>query len=209
MQPFTMDRRPTHRGGTVLGNHRDAADAARVLSGDIDAFESIVLRWQGPLVNLAFRFCRDRTRAEDLAQEALLKAFRGLASYRGDAAFSTWLIALAVNVCRSSLRRREPVLVGLEALGVAHDPLTADLALQRGDEARLVRAAVAELPRRLRDAILLYYFCDLDGSAAAGALGIPIGTLKARLYRGRELLRRRLGQNLGKQPGDAVLAEET
>ena len=63
-------------------------------------------RWQGPLVNLAYRFCRDRARSEEMAQEAFLRAFRFLDRWRGDAAFSTWLFALATNVYRSQLRRR-------------------------------------------------------------------------------------------------------
>lgn len=187
---------------------QDAADAARVLAGDVDAFAGIVGRWQAPLVNLAFRFCRDRTRSEDMAQEAFLKAFRALASYRGEAAFSTWLIALAVNVFRSSLRRFEPSFVGLDALAATRDPLAADLLLQQSDDAQIVRAAVARLPYRLRDAILLFYFSDLGVAAAAAALRIPVGTLKARLHRGRELLRRRVAKRLGHAAAGAVRAEE-
>src|SRR5271154_6068097 len=77
----------------------------RVLGGDISAFEEIVRRWQGPLINLAYRFCHDRGRAEDMAQEAFLRAYRGLGQWRKDAAFSTWLFALATNLYRSELRR--------------------------------------------------------------------------------------------------------
>jgi RNA polymerase sigma-70 factor (ECF subfamily) len=192
----------------VRRDDEDAADAARALAGDVEAFAGIVERWQGPLINLAFRFCRDRARSQDMAQEAFLKAFRALASYRGDAAFSTWLIALAVNVYRSSLRRYEPPFVGLDALGAAPDPLAADLLTERGDEAKLVRAEVARLPHRLRDAILLYYFSDLGVAAAAAALGVPEGTLKARLHRGRELLRQRVAKRLGRPAAGAVRAKE-
>jgi RNA polymerase sigma-70 factor (ECF subfamily) len=192
----------------VRQDDQDAADAARVLAGDVDAFAGIVERWQRPLVNLAFRFCRERARAEDMAQEAFLKAFRALASYRGEAAFSTWLTALATNVFRSSLRRFEPPFVGLEALAVARDPLAVGLLLEERDDARLVRSAVAGLPHRLRDAILLFYFSDLSVAAAAGALRIPEGTLKARLHRGRELLRRRVAKRLGRPAAGAVCAEE-
>src|SRR5215471_6713669 len=76
----------------------DEEDVDKVLTGDISAFEHIVLRWQGPLVNLAYRFCRDRSRAEDMAQEAFLRAFRGLKSWRRDAAFSSWMFAIATNL---------------------------------------------------------------------------------------------------------------
>jgi len=67
----------------------DQADVERVLSGDVAAFEGIVRRWQGPLVNLAYRFFHDRGRAEDMAQEAFLRAYRGLAKWRREAMFST------------------------------------------------------------------------------------------------------------------------
>src|SRR5438270_2506852 len=93
----------------------DEAAVERVLAGDSAAFEHIVLRWQGPLVNLAYRFCRDRSRAEDMAQEAFLRAYRGLGGWRMDGAFSTWLFALATNLYRSELRRipaRDVPLVG-------------------------------------------------------------------------------------------------
>ena len=83
----------------------DQRDVDRVLSGDVSAFEGVVRRWQGPLVNLAYRFCRDRGRAEEMAQEAFLRAYRGLGKWRREAAFSTWLFALATNLYRSELAR--------------------------------------------------------------------------------------------------------
>jgi RNA polymerase sigma-70 factor (ECF subfamily) len=73
----------------------DQADVEKVLAGDIAAFENIVRRWQIPLINLAYRFCRDRGRAEDMAQDAFLRAYRALGGWRKDGAFSTWLFALA------------------------------------------------------------------------------------------------------------------
>ena len=97
-----------------MSGFEDEADVRLVLAGDVSAFDGIVRRWQGPLVNLAYRFCRDRSRAEDMAQEAFLRAFRGLAQWRKDAAFSTWLFALATNLYRSELRRIPARTVALE-----------------------------------------------------------------------------------------------
>jgi len=71
----------------------DQSAVERVLAGDISAFEGIVRRWQAPLINLAYRFCHDRGRAEEMAQEAFLRAFRALNQWRKDAVFSTWLFA--------------------------------------------------------------------------------------------------------------------
>jgi RNA polymerase sigma-70 factor, ECF subfamily len=92
----------------------DAADVARVLAGEVAAFEAIVRRWQKPLVNLAYRFCRDRSRAEDMAQEAFLRAYRSLSSWRKEAAFSTWLVALATNLYRSEITRLPPLTAPFE-----------------------------------------------------------------------------------------------
>jgi RNA polymerase sigma-70 factor (ECF subfamily) len=96
----------------ISGNQRadeDREDAARVIAGDTQAFEGIVRRWQSPLINLAYRFCRDRGRSEEMAQEAFLRAFRNLASWRQQSAFSTWLFALATNLYCSELRRIPPI----------------------------------------------------------------------------------------------------
>jgi RNA polymerase sigma-70 factor (ECF subfamily) len=208
MQPPSGSGRPTHGGPSLRAEDQDAADAARVLAGDVDAFAGIVQRWQGPLVNLAFRFCRDRSRAEDMAQEAFLRAYRSLASFRGESAFSTWLIALAVNLFRSRLRRHEPAVVGLDAVARLSGLPALELDLERSDRARLVRTAVAGLPARYRDALLLFYFVDLDVAEAASALGVAVGTVKARLHRGRALLRRRVAGRLSSGAPGAACAEE-
>lgn len=87
----------------------DGASARRVLGGDVDAFEGIGERWQGPLINLAYRYCRNRGEAEELAQEAFMKVFKGLGKWRQDSRFSTWLYAVATNHYRSAMRRRRPI----------------------------------------------------------------------------------------------------
>jgi len=172
----------------------DAADVARVLAGDMEAFEGIVRRWQHRLVNIAWRFCRDRETAQDMAQEAFVKAFRSLATFRGESAFSTWLTAIAVNTYRSWLRAEGLPLLPLPAFETIRIVSGNAMPLRRleareRDEA--VRRAVVTLPARYREAILMYYFEEKDLAEAARILGIGEGTLKARLHRGRELLKRR------------------
>lgn len=161
----------------------------KVLAGDVSAFEGIVRRWQGPIVNLAYRFCRDRGRAEELAQEAFLRAYRGLRSWRKEAAFSTWLFALAANLCRSELKRIPPRTVSIEDVAEPRDSRPSDGGFEVEDRDRAVRRAVFALPSKYRDALILFYFHDMDVAAAAQSLGVPDGTLKARLSRGREFLR--------------------
>ncbi|MBZ5547863.1 MAG: sigma-70 family RNA polymerase sigma factor [Acidobacteriia bacterium] len=174
----------------------DQADVAKVLAGEVVAYEGIVRRWQGPLINLAYRFCRDRGRAEELAQEAFLRAYRALGQWRQDAAFSTWLFALATNLYRSEVRRIPARTVPLEEVEEPRDPRAADGGLEDDDRDRAVRRAVFALPPKYREALILFYFHDLDVPTAAQSLGLPEGTVKARLFRGRELLRGKLPQLL-------------
>jgi RNA polymerase sigma-70 factor (ECF subfamily) len=170
----------------------DAADVRRVLAGDLDAFSGIVRRWQGRLVSLAWRFCRDRTMAEDMAQDAFVKAFRALRTFRGDAAFSTWLTAIALNSYRSALRDREPVVAPLDLLRMRSGGRDQLAGLEDGEQASVVRRSVLTLPARYRDPMVLFYFEEMNLAQAAKVLDVPEGTLKARLHRGRELLKRRL-----------------
>ena len=176
----------------------DQTEVERVLAGDISAFEGIVRRWQGPLVNLAYRFCHDRGRSEDMAQEAFLRVYRGLAQWRKDAVFSTWLFALATNLYRSELRRIPARTVSLEDIAEPPDPRASDRGLEDGDYDRdlAVRRAVGALPAKYREALTLFYFHDMDVATAARSLGLPEGTVKARLFRGREILRSKLPQLL-------------
>jgi RNA polymerase sigma-70 factor, ECF subfamily len=181
----------------------DDSDVARVLAGDSDAFEGIVRRWQGRLVTLAWRFCRDRATAEDMAQEAFLKAFRSLRSFRGQAAFGTWLTAIALNAYRSRLRSLGPPLLGLDAARLLAPG--ASRPMQDAERAEVVRRSVLGLPARYRDVIVLFYFQEKDLAETARVLGTAEGTVKARLHRARELLKRRCADLM---PGVRPLAGE-
>jgi len=176
----------------------DQTDVERVLAGNVSAFEGIVRRWQMPLVNLAYRFCHDRGRSEDMAQEAFLRAYRGLAQWRKDAVFSTWLFALATNLYRSELRRIPARTVSLEDIAEPPDTRPADRGLEdiAYDRDLAVRRAVFALPAKYREALTLFYFHDMDVATASRSLGLPEGTVKARLFRGREILRSKLPQLL-------------
>jgi RNA polymerase sigma-70 factor (ECF subfamily) len=161
----------------------DRADAERVLAGEVSAFEGIVRRWQAPLVNLAYRFCRDRGRAEDLAQEAFLRAYRGLPLWRRDAAFSTWLFAVATNLYRSELRRHPARTVSIEDVSELPFACASDGGLAEENRSQALRSAILALPAKYRDPIILFYFHEMDIAAAARSLDLPPGTVKARLSR--------------------------
>lgn len=138
MQPPDSRRAPA-RGENILGANDDQVDVERVLAGNIDAFEFIVRRWHRPLINLAYRFCRDTGRAEEMAQEALLRAYRALSQWRKDAAFSTWLFTLSTNVYRSELARIPAKVISIEEAGELQDMRTADGRLEAEDRDRVAR----------------------------------------------------------------------
>lgn len=162
-------------------------------AGEVDAFEGIVRRWQRPLLNLAYRFCRDRGVAEELVQEAFLRIFRKLHMFREEAVFSTWMFAVATRLFTSHVRRYQPRWLSVDEadqLPSGDDP-SRPVDDRSRDEA--VRRAVNRLPDRYRDAIILYYFLERGVEEAAGALEISPGTLKSRLHRGRKMLEGRMG----------------
>ena len=166
----------------------------RVLGGDTQAFAGIVQRWQGPLINMAWRYCRDRGRAEEMAQEALIRAWRGLGQWRRESSFSTWLFSVAANVYRTELKRIPSVNLSLDQVAEPSRPFVHDAALDGAARDRAIRRAVYALPDKYREPLILYYFHEMDLAAAAATMGLPEGTMKARLSRGRDLLRQRFPQ---------------
>lgn len=159
-------------------------------------------RWQGPLLNLAYRFCRDRTLAEDMVQEAFLRVHRKLDHFDGRSKFSSWLFTVATRVFISETRRSRPGWLfadedAVERVGAEETDPDAGL---RGE---IVRRAVLALPEKYRNAVILYYFHEHDVEEAATSLGLPTATLKTRLHRGRALLRKRLARTLGDRPAHA------
>jgi RNA polymerase sigma-70 factor (ECF subfamily) len=181
----------TPSGAVQKNAAEDLAAVERVLAGEVQAFEGIVRRWQGPLVNMAWRYCRDRGRAEELAQEAFVRAWRGLRGWRREGSFSTWLFALAANVFRSELKRFPTVDLPLEEVAEPSRPAAQHLALAEQLSSETVRRAVLSLPARYREPVVLFYFHEMDVAAAAKTMKLPDGTLKARLSRARTLLRKR------------------
>ena len=194
---------------------QDAEAVARVLAGDVNAFEEIVRRWQRRLINLAWRFSRDRAAAEDMAQEAFITAYKALPTFEGRSAFSTWLTSIALNSYRARLRRDGPPSPSLNVLlarpsffAPRSSTTSAARDFEQRESAEGVRRAVLTLPTRYRDALVLFHLQELDLSETARVLGVKEGTLKARLHRGRELLRRRC-EALGLTPGSDRPGETT
>jgi len=171
---------------------QDREDVHRVLEGDISSFGNIVRRWQNPLVNLAFRFCRDRQRSEEMAQDAFMQIFRNLEKFRGEAAFSTWIFSVSLNVYRSALRRKSLPVKSIDDLMDLAAGQIPYLQIEQQERDELIRQAVALLPKRYRDAIIVFYFREMNLTETAAILRVSEGTAKAWLHRGREMLRNKL-----------------
>src|SRR5438045_7319741 len=168
----------------------DADLVARVLADDDQhAFGELVRQHQSSVRGLLRQLTRtDLALADDLAQEAFLRAYKNIRNFRGEARFSTWLYRIAYNCFREDARRRKE-LVGIdeEQLQTQHDPQAADPGLRHD----LMRA-LNLLPLNERSAILLCCQNGLSHDEAARVLDIPLGTVKTNVLRGREKLKRML-----------------
>ena len=152
------------------------------------AIEKLILQYQTPLLRLCFIQLQDRALAEDAVQETFLKAYKSFAQFRGECSEKTWLTRIAVNTCRDFQRggwfRHTDRRVTPEMLPIGEvQPETEDLDLS---------LAVMKLPRKLREAILLYYYSDMSTEEIAEALGIAQSSVSSRLQRSREKLRKLL-----------------
>jgi RNA polymerase sigma-70 factor (ECF subfamily) len=170
-------------------------------SGDVTAFDGLVRRWESKIRGAIYRVLGSEDEARDLAQEAFLKAYRALPGFKGQAKFSSWLYQIALNLCRDRLRRRRGRPdVSLDALreeGAADSPDRGPSPLelaQTWDLSRRVADAVAALPPEQREVLVLKEYQELTFAEIAEVLDIPLSTVKTRLYRGLDQVRRRLAE---------------
>lgn len=190
---------------------------ARAAKGDTAAFEQLVLRYQKQIYNLALRMVKNREDAQDLAQEAFLKAWNGLETFHFDAAFSTWLYRLASNTCLDFLRsekHRGSISMTVEDEGIEEQlavpdpgPTPEEQVLTRETFAQL-DAAMAALRTEHRQILTLRITNDLSYIEIADVLGVREGTVKSRLARAREALRKKLLQNGNKVPAGTSIPVE-
>lgn len=193
----------------AVGGGRAAVDQAfieRLKAGDPEAFEILAERYTGEIYRLVLRLSRDVEEAEDLTQEVFLKAVRGIGSFRGDSEIRTWLYRIALNATRSKARwwnrRGKDKTVSIEStIGSGETTIGEALAsavenpeqiLLRKEREAMLHGALGEIAANYREAVIL---CDLQGlkyEEIAELLGTNVGTVKSRIARGREELRKRL-----------------
>ena len=192
---------------------RDEDLVRRYLSGDRAAFAALVERHERRVYNLALRMTGREEDARDAAQDAFLTVLRKLSSFRGEAAFTTWLHRVTVNACYDLLRKRQRAPL-LESGGdlPAPEPRPAP---DPADDSSLsvdVQRALMQVPEDFRAVMILHDVQDLRQEEVAAILGVPVGTVKSRLHRGRVALARAMGLSrvdpANGEPADALGSSE-
>ncbi|MBX7219854.1 MAG: sigma-70 family RNA polymerase sigma factor [Blastocatellia bacterium] len=177
----------------------DSQLVERTLLGETDAFGILVRRWERPIYSLAVRMLGRDEDAHDVCQETFLSAYRNLNSFRGEAKFSSWLYRIAINCCHSKLRRLPDapdlsIETQFEEYGI--EPTDARQGIEdqvhEAQKASHVRKALAALPYEMRQVIIMKEYEGLKFHEIAEVLGIPVSTVKTRLYTGLTYMRKRL-----------------
>ena len=187
------------------GDTGDIGLVQRVQRGDKTAFDLLVRKYQHKVIKLVSRYMRDTADAEDVAQEAFIKAYRALPQFRGDSAFYTWLYRIAINTAKNAIvsRDRSPVDFDLDMQNVEEsnsmqmrlaDPETPESLLQTEEIRSTVNQAIESLPEDLRTAIVLRELEGLSYEEIAQSMDCPVGTVRSRIFRAREAIDRRLSE---------------
>jgi RNA polymerase sigma-70 factor (ECF subfamily) len=180
----------------------DAELMLRLKNGEDSILNELMTRWQQPLVAFIYRYIGHETDALDLAQETFVRVYETRRRYTVQAKFSTWLFAIAANLCQNylrwRLRRRESVPETLDsgnvepAEGIQSLDDAPDQAAMRSESISLIKVAVDKLPHDLRTAILLYEYQSLSYAEISSVLRCSVKAVEMKLYRARQLLRERL-----------------
>jgi RNA polymerase sigma-70 factor (ECF subfamily) len=183
----------------------EAEILARVVAGDVDAFEYFVKTYQKRITRFVFTLLRDPSEADCVAQDVFVKAFRALAEFKGEAAFETWVTRIAINTVRDRIRRRRPVVSFSELRDIDDDdgpeiPPSLDPAdgtsperdLLSGDIRRRIAEALVTLSPRQRSIFVMKHYEEKSIAEIGDATGLDEGTIKSHLFRAARKLRVRL-----------------
>lgn len=166
-------------------------------SNTMEEMERLVTTYGNDVLRLATVILGSVDQAEDVHQETFLRVMRAWAGFRGDASEKTWITGIAVNVCRDMMRSawKKKVVVSDEAVALSPSMVT-DGEAERRVNRTVLRDAMTKLPLQLREALVLYYYHDLDVKSIAGIQKVPQGTVKSRLHKARALMAELMGGEL-------------
>ena len=174
-----------------------------VLKGDQNAFEEIVTLFQHRLYQVCYRMLGNAQEAEDISQEAFVRAYINIHTFDQKRKFSTWLFRIATNLCIDRIRKKKPAyyldadVPGTDGLNMysqlaATDELPED-EVERMELQQRIHYEIGRLPDKYRSVIILRYIEELPLQEIGDILGLPLGTVKTRVHRGREVLRKQMG----------------
>ena len=178
----------------------------RALSGDQRAYADILEKYRGPVYGLILRMVKNKEEAEDLVQEAFIKAFNSLSSFNAQYAFTTWLYKIAINNCIDHFRKKKLQLSSLDKPVPSKDgeikrefadkTSAADKELLNSEKRKIIQIAIDSLPEKYRWSIELRHHDERSYEEIAQIMHIPLGTVKARIFRAREMLKLKLKDQL-------------
>jgi len=180
----------------TVTNQTDAELVESSLANQAEAFEVIVERHQRHVYQLCYRFVGNHEDASDLTQDVFIRAYRGLARFKGQASLGTWLYRIGVNACLNKVAAKTPKPQALDPLLAASDQRlasgdeSASDAVLRGERAGQVRAAIARLPAKQRATLILRVYHELPHEEIAGILGSSVGAVKANFFHALNNLKR-------------------
>jgi RNA polymerase sigma-70 factor (ECF subfamily) len=173
----------------------DAALVSAAASGDREAFDVIVERHRRAVYQVCYRFVHNHEDASDLAQDAFVRAWRGMRTFKGQSALSTWLYRIAVNVCLNRVAAKTPLIEPIESTEHFEDVRIegAQRAMLREERAVAVRKAIANLPKKQRATLILRAYHDMSHQQIADVLGSSVGAVKANFFHALANLKKILG----------------
>jgi RNA polymerase sigma-70 factor, ECF subfamily len=185
----------------------DAEIFDEVRAGNARAYAMLVDRHKDRALTLALRLVGNRQESEELVQDAFLRAFRNAGQFRGDALFGTWFYRILYNLCMTRLRRRRsaPQILDLndeavvDSLPVDEESVTIAEQLESSDLVELLGLELETLPVQYKSAVTLFYVQEMSYEEIAGVMDVPLGTVKTCLFRGRNLLKKRISMRLKKE----------
>ena len=172
-------------------------------NGDRDAFIELVILYQEKIYQLAYRMLANRHEAEDVVQETFLRVFKNLHSYDPNLKFSTWIYRIGTNLCIDRLRKKkvtysldvDPDGEGLNGYSqLPSDEPNPETQVLISETQEKIQQAISELPEKYKSVVLLYYFHDFSLQEIAGILNMPATTIKTRLHRARDYLRKKISR---------------
>ncbi len=193
----------------MTGQDEDILIVQRCLRGDKEAFGQLIEKYKRPIFNLAYRMLQSEEEAEDAFQETFLKAYKSLDKYKINYSFFTWLYTVALNVCRNRLKKKwryhffsidEPLHDDDKLTWqIADKSMSPEVLLERKQAMALISEAINRLPEKYRVVIILRYLEDQSYLEISEIVGLPLGTIKTQIHRGRRIIQKYLKEKKGQQ----------